>query len=403
MRKLLSLILAALLALTFCACTGKSDTATSSSNDVDIDYTELLEKPYNPYTYVYESYITEYSDGRTRIEKYRYDENGNILYKENKYSFSDELEITECKYDENSRRISSKSYENDIVTNETTYEYNERGDLSFKTSVTYNFKTGEYEYTLYYKIDYEYNDDGYITKIIQTHPEKDKERYVEKVISEIEYDENYHPVSITEEIIHSDKYLETRPTLKKSIKSTTYYNEKLEKIKVVLYNEYGTTRISQETKQSEDGKEITEFYEEDGSIKQINVREFYSNGLEKKTIRYDTDNNILAERSYKYNIYGDITEEYENFPDSESHLYRYDDYGNTIYSQSTYRNGLPQETVYELELDENGNILTSKNNNGAVAKYSGWKAFIYPVNEKESPLNPSSKSIIEGLIMHGLI
>ena len=54
-------------------------------------------------------------------------------------------------------------------------------------------------------------------------------------------------------------------------------------------------------------------------------------------------------------------------------------------------------------LNENGNILTSTSNTGTVAEYSGWKAFEYPVNEKESPFNPESTSVIRGLVVHGLL
>ena len=401
MKKLLSVFLIILLIFTLSACGDKEETASTSSED--IDYTELYEKPYNPYTYVYESYVSTDSSGKKDEKIYRYDDAGNLIYEMVKYDFSDEAEIVEYEYDSNNRRIRKKSYSDSILKSDITYEYNERGDIIFETHVSYNSNTGEYDHTLYYKIDYEYNENGYITRIVQTHPEKDKERYVEKVVSEITYDENNRPVAVTEEIIHSDKYLESRPNLTKSSKTTVYYNEKLEKIKVVIYNEDGTTRISQETLPVEDGKEITEFYYEDGSLRQINVREFYTNGLEKKSLRYDADNNLLAERSYKYNKYGDITEHYENFPRTESTLYKYDDYGNCIHYERTSNGGLPRKITYELELNENGNILTSTSNTGTVAEYSGWKAFEYPVNEKESPFNPESTSVIRGLVVHGLL
>lgn len=382
---------------------------TGSDESPDESILKLLEKSDDPNTYVYEYCRSEHSNGTYGEEKYSYDSSGNLLSKEIKYSYSDDVEKEVYEYDKNGNLILKEVYENEILQEKDIYEYNERGDMTLNTSVTYDLRSGEYKYTRFFHFEYEYNADGYITKITQSNDVKDTYRNVEKIISEIEYSSENRPVSVTEEIIHCEEYLEKRPNLERSSKYTVFYNDKLQKDKTVIYNDDGSSRVSQDSEVDENGNLIIRFYDEDGNIEQLEITKYYSNGLVKSNNRYDSDNEKLAERSYKYNQYGDCIEEYENFIYAkESNLYRYDDYGNTIYSKSTYRDSeYPNEREYNNELDENGNILTSSvtlNGNVSYTKvYTGWKAFVYAENEKESPVNKNSSSILDGLITSYLL
>lgn len=393
MKKLIAFLLVIML-LSLSAC--KSENAG--------DHNELLEKPHDPNTYVYEYMKSEEANGDCDEERYVYDEAGNLLSKEIKKHYLEVREKEEYEYDKSNRLVHKKSYDDNILTDENTYEYNDRGDVILNTAISYKLRTGEYECIRYFRFEYEYNADGYITKLTQYNEAKDTESYVEKIINDIEYSSDNRPVSVTQQIIHCDEYLKKRPKLEKVSKTTVYLDKDMREVKTVVFNTDGSSRILKDYEIAKNGDLIINFYDDGGKLEQTEITKFYPNGLVKSNNRYDAAHKLMAERTFKYNKYGDTTEEYTNYLYAkESQLYRYDDYGNTVYSSRTDKySDIPIERTYENTLDEFGNIqtsvITSTNGLRYTNTYSGWKSFVYTANEKESPANHNSDSIIDGLV-----
>ncbi len=388
-----------------------SDTAKTPNNssEDELDYTELLQRSPDTPTFVYESEVTTYADGNISYEKFGYDDNGNMLFEEVKYSYSDDFKRTEYEYDSRGNLICKTEFEGNVLVGKSTYQYNDRNDLILHTDITYHFKSGEYENTRYFYFDYEYNADGYITRLTQRNEAKDAVVYVSKILWTIEYSEDNKLRSVTEEIVNPKEYLQSRPDYPESSKTTVYIDDKLRKEKIISYNDDGTTRVIHDSKTDENGDFVISFYDEDGNLTQTERTKYYTNGLVKSSCRFDAEGEKFAEKSYKYNKYGEYTETYENnISYGEANLVRYDEYGNKIYSKVEYRNlSLPSEYEFKNTLDENGNLLKSEcytnDNLCETTVYSGYKAFKYTKNEKESPVNPKNDSLFDGFITSYLL
>ena len=253
MKKILSLILLALLVVgLFAGCGKATDGTDGTASKADKTASETEETPETVTVWL----VTERARNSTGdVTTFKYDENGRMIEEKNKTSCSEITCIYTYKYDDNDNVIEKRASLKSGV-NVINYEYNSKEQL-IKEKQYYD--NGD----LHQDIDYKYNAQGYLSEIVNAY----KSGSVHKTT--FTYDENGNLIEeITDLGYRASKHVSTYDENNRLTKTTLWDKDLGEE-----FEEYGVT----EYKYDEKGNMIEEVLDYEIVI-------YY---------KYDENNNII--------------------------------------------------------------------------------------------------------------